>query len=533
MRAFYSVHSFGQLPTECTVQGYTGVCCPNVGGFGACGGPSRGRCESISNDYPTYDCNSHANENTRYCKAEALLRTRAVSPAVVDLRYKWPSQIFHSVCKCNEEYSGYNCMRCNRGYRQDGNNCVKHDTTTLPTRKNFVTLSNEEQNEFMEILEMAKNSRNFGYAYAVPIHQPILGTQSFVTVSLYDAFTTYHYYSNRDKPIVADQTCNNGNLQRFCSEDMCLPDFAHWGPAFLTWHRGYLLCFENEIRYMLSQMDRTGKYYTADNFALHYWDWSDDDTARRDRIWSITGHNMNSRGNIQGRFATWKIICNGHANDLCLNDRDRLCDPTQLSTIIQRSIGGIDGRQCLARTSDESEESSPSSRKDFISALNQHSFDEDPYWYKTYNGGFRNALEGFAELGNHNQRSEVCPMGAKWPFFELHNRLHLYVGGTMSDIVISSNDPIFYLHHSNVDRMYETWLQKYNGPYKPQEFSYKVAPGHNVKESLIMLFPKITNEDMHKKSKELGYKYDVLAAPISTSKDKGFGIHNRVYEVHI
>ena len=90
----------------------------------------------------------------------------------------------------------------------------------------------------------------------------------------------------------------------------------------------------------------------------------------------------------------------------------------------------------------------------------------------------------------------------------------------MSDIVISSNDPIFYLHHSNVDRMYEMWLQKYDGPYEPRSFSYEVTPGHNLHESLIMLFPTITNENMHKKSDTLGYKYS-----------RGLGIHNSVYKV--
>ena len=455
-------------------------------------------------------------------------------PPVIDLRYKWPTQIFHTVCKCNKEYSGHDCMRCNSGYRKNGDKCVKHDSTTLPIRKNFLTLSNKEQNEFMDILEMAKYSMNFGYAYAVPIQQPTVNEQSFVRVSLYDAFTTYHYYSNRDKPIPRNSACMNSNFRDVCKDEMCLPDFAHWGPAFLTWHRGYLLCLENEIRYMLSQMDRTGKYYTAENFALHYWDWTD--ARERDNIWLVMGHNMYKDGNIVGRFSSWDITCKEHVNDLCLNNADNLCDPRLVTNDkIQRQIGGTNGangRQCLARTFNSltSDESSPSNRESFMTALNEQSFDEAPYWFEADNGGFRNALEGFKELGNH--REDVCPTELQnpWRFFELHNRLHLYIGGTMADIVISSNDPIFYLHHSNVDRMYETWLQKYNGPYKPEEFNYDVAPGHNLRETLIMLFPPITNEDMHKKSNELGYKYDVLAASIEDN-NKGFDIHNSAYKV--
>ena len=280
---------------------------------------------------------------------------------------------------------------------------------------------------------------------------------------------------------------------------------------------------------MLSRMDRTGKYFTADNFALHYWDWTDDDESsdtrveqERDKIWLITGHNMNIEGDISGRFAHWNVLCKGHERELCENNADQLCNPIQSSSVrIQRTIGRAMGKQCLARTFNGAAALSSSNRNDLITALNEDSFDEDPYWFKTDNRGFRNALEGFKDLGNN--RDEVCPnLDLPWPFFELHNRLHVYIGGTMADIVISSNDPIFYLHHSNVDRMYEMWLQRHNGPYEPEEFSYLVAPGHNLRETLVMLFPPITNEDVHRRSNELGYTYDSL----EVFDNKGFVIHS-------
>ena len=504
------------------MQHYDRVCCPNVPGFGVCGGLSRGICTSLS-DYPAYDC--FDNEDTRYCKAERLLRNRAGPNNINnDLRYKWPKEIFDRVCECNKEYSGYNCMRCNHGYIKDGNNCIRRSSTTFPIRKNFLKLSSGEQNEFITILQMVKNSKNYGvkYAYAVPIEQPTTNERSFATVSLYDAFTTYHYYSNRDKPLITNKNCNNNRLRDLCNNGSCIPDFSHWGPAFLTWHRGYLLCFENEIRHMLSQMNWVGKYYTADNFALHYWDWTD--SRRRDNIWSVTGHNKEIIGDITGEFAYWNVVCSQHENDYC-NNNDKLCNPTVnflTNQKINRSIGRLLDKQCLAKAFQDSLESSPPSIDDFYEALKESSYDEDPYWYNSTNRGFRNTLEGFAKLTT--DRDGVCT-GPGFPFFELHNRLHVYIGGTMSNIVISSNDPIFYLHHSTVDHMYEIWLQKYNGLYKPSEFSYKVTPGHNKKEPLVMLFPRITNEDMHKKSNELGYNYDTL---VSTS-----GSHNSVYEVSI
>ena len=37
----------------------------------------------------------------------------------------------------------------------------------------------------------------------------------------------------------------------------------------------------------------------------------------------------------------------------------------------------------------------------------------------------------------------------------LHNQVHIVVGGAMGDVSSASNDSIFPLHHSFVDRIYE------------------------------------------------------------------------------
>lgn len=39
----------------------------------------------------------------------------------------------------------------------------------------------------------------------------------------------------------------------------------------------------------------------------------------------------------------------------------------------------------------------------------------------------------------------------------LHADVHAWVGGTMSDIATSPADPLFWLHHANVDRIYTLW----------------------------------------------------------------------------
>ena len=39
---------------------------------------------------------------------------------------------------------------------------------------------------------------------------------------------------------------------------------------------------------------------------------------------------------------------------------------------------------------------------------------------------------------------------------QLHNRVHIWVGGDMGPGT-SPNDPVFYLHHCNVDRLWALW----------------------------------------------------------------------------
>ena len=38
-----------------------------------------------------------------------------------------------------------------------------------------------------------------------------------------------------------------------------------------------------------------------------------------------------------------------------------------------------------------------------------------------------------------------------------HNVVHGWVGGTMNDITVSPADPIFWMHHAEIDRIWSAW----------------------------------------------------------------------------
>lgn len=44
----------------------------------------------------------------------------------------------------------------------------------------------------------------------------------------------------------------------------------------------------------------------------------------------------------------------------------------------------------------------------------------------------------------------------------LHSRPHVWVGGVMANVLISPIDPIFYLHHSMIDKIWQQWSENGN-----------------------------------------------------------------------
>jgi hypothetical protein len=91
-----------------------------------------------------------------------------------------------------------------------------------------------------------------------------------------------------------------------------------------------------------------------------------------------------------------------------------------------------------------------------------------------------------------------------------HNAVHIYIHGHMRIVPSASNDPIFYLHHVNIDRIFEQWLRGKgsNAEYEPNSNNRVAHPGHNARDYLVPLFPLKTNLDMYKKSSEFGYSYE-------------------------
>lgn len=225
---------------------------------------------------------------------------------------------------------------------------------------------------------------------------------------------------------------------------------AHAGPAFFPWHRQFLLNFQSALRKV------SGKH-----IVLPYWDWSDPLT--RMDIWtpSLMGGNGTGPQSLvsDGPFSTnWKVVYNGSLVDKGL----ARAWGTPLGDMGHSMAGQIPNFGAMAADPVLPE------RDELLRAVALDVYDTAPWSDASHDPpSFRNTFEGWEKVGCH-----------------LHNSVHLWVGGEMRLVAISPNDPVFWLHHTMVDRVYAAWQSKH---VKLPDYGYPAAgarQGHNLNDKM-------------------------------------------------
>lgn len=90
-----------------------------------------------------------------------------------------------------------------------------------------------------------------------------------------------------------------------------------------------------------------------------------------------------------------------------------------------------------------------------------------------------------------------------WP----HNKVHSLIGGEMASMT-SPRDPIFWLHHSNIDRLWRAWIRAAGGrAMPPRDSSYWRSEFRYGPEA------PIARADVYDTVASLGYDYDVETLP--------------------
>jgi len=251
-------------------------------------------------------------------------------------------------------------------------------------------------------------------------------------VSTYDLFVVWHVNA------MMTPTPARGNPEG--------RNAAHRGPVFPAWHRFMLRQLELNFQRILGDQD----------FGLPYWDWAAD-----------------GEGSAQDQLNSplWKPDGIGGSGDP-ITTGPFVFDPNDNSSFRVRidtdSNGDLEQvNRGLARTLAQDIDTLPN-KTDTANALKLTTYDEAP-WTVSSNG-FRNQTEGW--------------VGADGP--GMHNRVHVWVGGDMGP-ASSPNDPVFFLNHCNVDRIWEAWLQKHGRVYLPDQKAPASLKGHRINDQLSSL----------------------------------------------
>jgi tyrosinase len=59
---------------------------------------------------------------------------------------------------------------------------------------------------------------------------------------------------------------------------------------------------------------------------------------------------------------------------------------------------------------------------------------------------------------------------------DLHNRVHVWVGGHMGQVPFAAYDPIFWAHHTMIDRLWRVWQLRHPGGRPPQSLLDEALP---------------------------------------------------------
>jgi len=244
----------------------------------------------------------------------------------------------------------------------------------------------------------------------------------------------------------------------------------HQSWYFLPWHRGYLAAFEETVRKAI-----IGLGGPAD-WALPYWDYSDSNNPN-----ALT---------FPPAFSA-PTLPTGEPNPL----------------LVDRRFGDGTG-QIVLRPDDVG-----------LNALKETRFEGSTAGGSTGFGGVRTPFSHFGPR-SANGRLERQP----------HNVVHSLIGGRLPDgdpqdprsyglmsmPITAALDPIFWLHHANIDRLWESWLKRSPSNVNPADSAWLTGPADR---RFAVPFPDGTTwifsaaDVVNTKSPRLDYVYESTTDP--------------------
>jgi tyrosinase len=252
-------------------------------------------------------------------------------------------------------------------------------------------------------------------------------------VSTYDLFVIWHHQAMSTlTPATGNPAARNA---------------AHRGSVFLPWHRVMLLILEQNLQRVLGDP----------NFGIPYWDWAADGDLDEDDQPSAPIWDVDTMGGAGSPISTGPFAYDAG-------------DPTSWRIRIATNVAGSlrSVNRGMRRSFGDPAATGLPATVHVQNALGLTPYDAVDW--DVASSGFRNRLEGW---------SAEDPFALTW----LHNRVHVWVGGDMNPST-SPNDPVFYLNHCNVDRIWEKWMQLHGRSYLPSANAGAYLRGHRIDDTI-------------------------------------------------
>lgn len=345
-----------------------------------------------------------------------------------------------------------------------------HATSTSDTRlrRSVTALTASERKDFVDAVLALKRARS-------PYNS---------SLTYYDQFVQWH----KDRYL-----CNPA-----AHADASTMQMVHAGPMFLPWHRELLRRFEDALR------EVSGKPLT-----VPYWDWTDPESVNPDNPNSVFRDDfMGGSGSPSEEYAVTTGPFRKGAWTLNVHPEGAFWAPSK-TVYLARNLGNV---------------STLPTKADVDEAFAADEYDVPPFNLTSdRRRSFRNALEGERPANTMACSADGWigprPSNPGTPGtsnrYTLHNMVHLWVGGFTSrgdprtarrgTIILptSPNDPVFFLLHANVDRLWSVWQARHPGR------TYEPKTGHdgNNADTPMVPFGRVTPQAVENIA-ALGYRYE-------------------------
>lgn len=294
----------------------------------------------------------------------------------------------------------------------------------------------------------------------------LLALAKFQAMSVTDMKSYYQVAGIHGLPLVPwdEKTASKtpGSLNGYCTHNSIL---------FPNWHRPYLLLFEQRIYEIMTteiiptfpanqQADLTA---AANTWRLPYWDWA----AKK------------VRGSSEPDYAVPLIVLNETIEVSTPTGQSTIKNPMYSFTTPQpmgdygvnslQSINEFPYDQCKATSRCPPQSTDPASTAWINGVENNDQVDDnlrndsqnaDPLGeavYRLFSEDYFANYDAFSST----RFSEGQPPPDYLSCEGIHNNIHSWVGGDtgghMSEVPVAAFDPIFWLHHANVDRQFAIW----------------------------------------------------------------------------